>query len=184
MSKVQLKPNTNLMPVPVVLVTVQGADEKPNIITLAWVGIVSSAPPQLSISIRQSRFSFALVKSSKEFVVNIPNEDLLYKTDGCGSLSGRDDDKFKEFSLTPVAAKKVKAPLIQECPVNLECKVVNMLDLGSHTMFIAEIAAVHADDDVVKDGKIDTAKVRPIGYSPHEYWSLKEKIGTYGFSQK
>ncbi len=184
MSKVELKPNTVLMPVPVALVTCVGADERPNIITLAWVGTVASVPPQLSISIRASRFSHALIKESSEFVLNIPGENLLKETDGCGCLSGRDVYKFDEFNLTPEKATKVKAPLIKECPIAMECKVTQVLNLGSHDMFVAEIIALHAEEEVLSGGKIDASKVHPIAYCAHDYWSLKEKIGTYGFSAK
>jgi len=184
MAKVELKPNTVLMPVPVTLVTCNDKDGNPNIITLAWVGTVSSVPPQVSISIRPSRFSYGLIKKTGEFALNIPNEDLLLQADGCGSTSGKDVNKFEQFNLTPKAATQIKAPLIEECPVNMECKVIKSLDLGSHEMFIAEIIALHVDESVLTDGRIDAAKVKPIAYCPHDYFNLKEQIGTYGFSQK
>ena len=184
MSKKEIKPNTLLMPVPVTLATVNDENDRPNIITLAWVGTVASMPPQVSISIRKSRYSYKPVLESKEFGLNIPGEDLLVQTDGCGSVSGRDVNKFEEFELTPVKASIIKAPLIKECPINMECKVNQVLELGSHDMFVAEIVALHADEEVLTEGRIDAAKVKPMAYCPHDYWSLREKIGTYGFSQK
>ncbi len=184
MEKKELKPNTALMPVPVTLVSAIDEEGRPNIITLAWVRIVASVPPQISISIRESRFSHGLIMKSKEFVLNIPGIDLLRKTDICGSVSGRDVQKFEEYNFTALKATKVKAPLIKECPINMECKVSETLELGSHTMFVAEILALHADEEILTDGKIDPAKAKPIAYAPHDYWSIKEKIGTYGFSQK
>lgn len=184
MAKTELKPNTVLMPVPVVLVTVAGKNDRANIITLAWVGTVSSVPPMISISIRPSRFSHDLIKKSGDFVANIPSEDLILQTDGCGSISGRDVYKFDHFNLTPEKATQVKAPLIKECSVSMECRVKHMLELGSHDMFVAEIIALHADENVLSGGKIDASKVKPLAYAPHDYWSLKDKIGTYGFSQK
>lgn len=184
MAKVALKPNTALMPVPVTLVSCLDSNDRPNIITIAWIGTVSSVPPMLSISIRPSRFSHPIIMDSKEFVVNIPSQDLIIKTDACGSVSGKDVYKFDEFKLTPLQASQVKAPLIKECPINMECKVSHTLNPGSHDMFVAEIVALHADEEALTNGKIDVSKVKPMAYVPHDYWSLKEKIGTYGFSQK
>ncbi len=184
MAKKEIKANTLLMPVPVTLVTALDENGRPNIITLAWVGTVASVPPQISISIRKSRYSHKPVKDNREFVLNIPGENLLVETDACGSVSGRDVHKFEEFNLTPTEASVVKAPLIEECPINMECKISDILELGSHDMFVAEIVAMHANEEVLSDGRVNASKMRPIAYCPHDYWSLKEKIGTYGFSQK
>ncbi len=183
MAKQELKPTTALFPVPTVLVTTCGKDEN-NIITLAWVGTVCSEPPKIGISIRPSRYSYGLLKKCKEFVVNTPSEDLLIKTDRAGILSGRDIDKFTQIGLTPLKSKKVKPPLIKECPINMECKLEQVIPLGAHDLFIGEIVALHADDNVITGKKIDVSRVRPIAYAAHEYWNLKEKIGTYGFSAK
>ncbi|RJQ31925.1 MAG: flavin reductase family protein [Actinobacteria bacterium] len=184
MAKVSINPTTLLMPVPVVMVTAADKDNKPNIITLAWVGTVCSDPPMVSISIRPSRFSNNLIKQSQEFVVNIPDESLLRQTDKCGVISGKDFDKFDEVGLTALDADKVSAPLIKECPINIECKVKRVIELGAHDMFIGEILAVHADKEVVSGSSVDISKAMPVAYCPHEYWSLKEKIGKYGFSAK
>lgn len=183
MSKTELKPTTALMPVPTVLVTTCNKEED-NIITLAWVGTVCSDPPQVSISIRPSRHSHGLIEECKEFVVNIPSEDLLMKTDRAGILSGRDINKFTQIGLSPLKSTKVKPPIIEECPLNLECKLVEKKSLGSHDLYIGEIVAMHASDNILTDNKIDVSRMRPIAFCNHEYWNLKEKIGTYGFSAK
>lgn len=181
MPKTEMKPKTILMPVPVVLVTTCNK-EQDNIITLAWVGTVCSEPPQVGISIRPSRYSHGLLEDCEEFVVNIPSEDLLAKTDRAGILSGRDVNKFTQIGLSPLKASKVKPPLIEECPINLECKLLQKLPLGSHDFYIGEIVATHANDNVLSDNKLNVSRIRPVAYCNHEYWSLKEKIGSYGFS--
>ena len=184
MARKQLKPSTALYPVPVVLVSCADVEHRPNMITLAWVGTVCSEPPMLSISIRPHRHSYGLVKKSGEFVVNIPSLALLEKTDKAGLISGRDVDKFATLGLTPVKAQRVAAPLIAECPVNIECAVRHTLRLGAHEMFIGEILAVHADESVLDaNGEIDFTKAAPFCFNLGEYWSLKEKVGGYGFSQ-
>ena len=183
--KRRLKPGTVLSPTPAVLVTVQGSDGKSNIITLAWVGIVCSDPPMMSISIRPSRHSHQLVEESGAFVINIPTEKLVRETDYCGVVSGRKEDKFEGAGLTPVPAEKVNAPLILECPVNIECEVRRTLRLGAHDMYIGEVVAVHADEAVMRDGKLDIAAIRPFVYCPGDaqYWNLGTVIGSYGFTK-
>jgi flavin reductase (DIM6/NTAB) family NADH-FMN oxidoreductase RutF len=186
MSKVNLKPTTAMFPLPVMLITCVDASGKPNIITLAWVGIVNSDPPMVSISIRPGRYSHGLVKGSHEFVVNIPSEKMIGKVDLCGVVSGRDVDKFSETGLTPIKAQEVSPPLIEECPVNLECKVKRIIPLGSHDLFLGEIVAIHIDDTVLKEkGRVDIGKALPITYCPgsHEYWSLGKMLGWYGFTK-
>ncbi|MBI4743279.1 MAG: flavin reductase family protein [Actinobacteria bacterium] len=185
MAKKLKDPTTALFPCPVVLVTSVDANLKPNIITLAWVGTICSEPPMIGISIRPSRYSHKLISESKEFVVNIPSEDLVFAVDYCGVVSGKDIDKFKQAKLTSVSALQVKPPLIEECPVNIECKVKNIISLGTHDLFIGEVVKVHIDEDVLDEkGKVDIAKAKPFAYTVHEYWSLKEKIGFYGYSKK
>lgn len=184
MAKKQIKPDAALFPLPVVLVTCTDPSGKPNIITLAWVGMVCSEPPTLSISIRPHRHSYKLIKEQREFTVNIPTVDIMKEADICGMVSGRDSDKFKATGLTPEPAKFVKAPLIKECPVALECRVKHSMSLGTHEMFIAEIVAAHVDESVMTaSGKVDYAKARPFSYNWGEYWSLKEKVGFYGCSK-
>lgn len=183
MSKQEWKPGNMLYPVPAVMVSCQRKGEKPNIITVAWAGTICSDPVMLSISVRKERYSHDIIRETKEFVVNLTTKDTCFATDYCGVKSGRDVDKFKEMKLTPVAASKVAAPLIDECPVNIECKVVEVKELGSHDMFIAEVVAVHADEAYMDEkGKFDLAKAEPIAYSHGEYYTLGEKVGKFGYS--
>ncbi len=183
MSKQEWKPGNMLYPVPAVMVSCQRKGEKPNIITVAWAGTICSDPVMLSISVRKERYSHSIIKETKEFVVNLTTKDTCFATDYCGVKSGRDVDKFKEMKLTPVAALKVSAPLIDECPVNIECRVVDIKELGSHDMFIAEVVAVHADEAYMDEwGKFDLAKAEPIAYSHGEYYTLGEKVGKFGYS--
>lgn len=183
MAKRILKPSTALYPVPVVLVSCVDVGRRANVITLAWVGTVCSQPPMLSISIRPQRHSYSLVKRSGEFVVNIPPLSLLQKTDQAGIISGREMDKFVALGLTPLKAQHVAAPLIAECPLNIECVVRHSILLGTHEMFVGEVLAVHADEAILdENNKIDFEKASPFCFNLGEYWSLKEKVGTYGFS--
>ena len=186
MTKTEIEPSTLLYPAPVALVSCGDIDDKPNIITIAWTGIICSDPPMVSISIRPHRHSAEIIKERKEFVLNIPTEDMLEKADRCGVISGRDHDKFKEIGLTPVRAGKVKAPLIAECPVNLECKVTDVKALGAHDIYLAEIVASHADEDVLEKGAIQVSKAKPIVFCPvnSEYWTLGSKVGDYAFTAK
>lgn len=186
MAKSLLPPYEALYPVPVVLVSCSGTDtQKNNIITIAWCGIVCSKPPQISISIRPSRFSHKIISVSREFVVNIPTKSILKAADLCGMQSGAKTDKFREAGLTPMAASKVSSPLIKECPVNIECVLKHTLPLGAHDMFIGEVVAVHIDEELLgPDGKIDYAKASPFVFNQGEYWDLDKKIGFYGCSSK
>lgn len=180
-----LSPSTMLLPVPAVLVTVASGDGKDNIITLAWVGTVNSEPPMLSISIRPSRYSHDLLEEAGEFVVNLPGAGIVRELDLCGMVSGRDEDKFFLCEFGKLPASKVKAPLIDRCPVNIECVVRNNLNLGSHNMYIGEILAVHVDEAVLDErGRIDFAKMRPVAFAAGEYRELGPKISTMGFSIK
>lgn len=180
------KTATYLFPTPAVMVSCAGSQGAPNIITIAWVGVVCSEPPIVSVSIRPGRHSCNLIKETGNFVVNIPSESQLAELDCCGVASGRDLNKFSELGLTPMAASIVSAPLIKECPVNLECKVLDVRNLGTHDLFLGEIVAVHMDEEVTNEkGDIDIARLKPIAYCPQaaQYWSLKEPIGTYGFTK-
>ena len=141
-NKITWKPGTMLAPVPVVMVTCQGENTKPNIITIGWAGTICSEPPMVSISVRPSRYSYKLIKESKEFVINIPSKKLAKETDLCGVISGSKYDKFHETGLTTGKSNSIKTPIIQECPINLECKVKEEIELGSHNMFLAEITSV------------------------------------------
>jgi flavin reductase (DIM6/NTAB) family NADH-FMN oxidoreductase RutF len=167
MDKIDLKPQTMLMPLPAAMVSCQAEGYKPNIITISWIGIVNSDPPMLSISVTPKRHSYGILKKAGEFVVNLTSEENLEAVDFCGSRSGRDYDKFREMNLTMIPGKIVSAPLIKECPINLECRVKQSQRLGSHEMFIAEIVAVHADRDIVTSaGKPDLEKFKLLSYCP------------------
>ncbi len=184
--KKQVKPATYLFPTPAVMVSCAAGQGTPNIITIAWAGVVCSEPPILSVSIRPGRYSHALVAGSGEFVVNIPPERLLRELDYCGTASGKDVNKFSELGLTAIAAAEVSAPLIKECPVNLECRVLEVKKLGTHDMFLGEIVAVHMDEEILDEkGQVDISRLRPVAYCPQaqQYWSLKEAIGIYGFTR-
>jgi len=183
MSKKLLEPQTILFPLPAVMVSCQRKDGKPNIITLAWVGVVCSEPPMVGIAIRKGRYSHGIIKDSMEFVINVPTQKLLKATDFCGTKSGKNIDKFAESKLNPIKAEKVKAPLIKECPVNLECVVKQILELGSHDLFISEIVATHIDSEIIdSSGKLDVGKMGLFCYCPkaHEYRAVSEALGKYG----
>lgn len=183
-AKIIRKPSTYLYPVPVVLVTC--GIEKPNIITLAWVGTVCSDPPMVGIAVRPDRHSHHLIEETGEFVVNIPGEELLEATDRCGHASGRETDKFAATGLTPEPASEVRTPLIAECHVNMECKVRQKLELGAHDLFLGEVVAVHVDEEVLDEGgrRIDYGSARPFVLTFAEYRGLGEPLGTYGCSVK
>jgi flavin reductase (DIM6/NTAB) family NADH-FMN oxidoreductase RutF len=183
MSKKLLEPQTILFPLPAVMVSCQRKDEKPNIITLAWVGVVCSEPPMVGISIRKGRYSHSIIKDSKDFVINVPIQKLLQATDFCGTKSGKNVDKFAETKLNPVKSVKVSAPLINECPVNLECVVKQILELGSHDLFLGEIMATHIDSEFLdSSGKLDVGKMELFCYCPkaHDYRVVGEALGKYG----
>ena len=186
MGRKSLSPTTLLFPTPVVLVTCVDEAGRSNSITLAWVGVVNSDPPMIGISIRPERYSHACVKESREFVVNLPSEEMVRKVDSCGVLSGRETDKFASMGWKQVSAQKVKAPLIDECSVQMECKVREVISLGSHDLFLGEIVALHVKEEVQKEkGRIDITKALPLVFCPgaNEYWSLGKCIGHYGFTK-
>jgi flavin reductase (DIM6/NTAB) family NADH-FMN oxidoreductase RutF len=186
-SKRELKPSAVVYPTPVALVTCVDEKGKPNIITLAAVGILCGNPPQVGISIRPSRYSNRLIRKSREFVVNLPTVAIVEETDYCGVVSGRSKDKFAETKLTPIEAKKVRPPLIKQCPVNLECRVKDILSLGSHDLFIGEVVSMHADEEVLDaSSNIDFKKLCAITWNPisEEYYSLGESLGIEAFSKR
>lgn len=174
-----------LYPVPAVMVSCGREGEKPNIITLAWVGNVCSDPVMLTISVRKNRYSYDIIKETGEFVVNLTNRELARACDWCGVKSGRDFDKYKEMGLTPSKSETVKAPGIAESPVSIECKVKDIVELGTHDMFVAEVTAVTVDDKYMDEsGKFDLDAADLIAYSHGEYFTLGEKLGKFGFSVK
>lgn len=184
MDKISFKPGTMLNPVPVVMVSCGTEAADYNIITIAWTGIINSEPPMTYVSVRKSRHSHKLIQESGEFVINLCNEQLAFATDYCGVKSGRDIDKFKAQKLTPVAAETVNCPMIGEAPVNLECKVTQVVSLPTHDMFMAEIVRVHADKSIIDEkGKILLEEARLICYNHGEYFGIKRQpIGKFGYS--
>lgn len=183
MSRQFWKPGNMLYPLPAVMVSCQREGEKPNIITLAWVGTVNSEPPMVSISIRPERYSYDIIKETGEFVINLTTEQLVKATDYCGVRSGRDVDKYEQTGLTPCESGTIKAPGIAESPVCLECRVKQDIALGSHTMFIAEVLAVSVDESYMDEkGKFSLNNTGLIAYSHGEYLSLGEKKGSFGYS--
>lgn len=186
MAKVIWQGSTQLAPVPAVLVgTGNGNDFKYNLITIAWAGIVSSNPPMLSVSIRPERYSRGLLESTGEFTVNIPTVEMAEAVDYCGMVSGRDVDKFKKCNFTAKRGSKVAAPIVEECPLSLECKLHHSLKLGSHIMYIGEIVAVQATSSFIDtNGKFDLAGANVLGYAHGNYYALGEEVGKFGFSVK
>ena len=183
MEKELWKPGNMLYPLPVVMVSMADKNGKLKIITIAWAGTVCTNPPMVSISVRPDRYSFSILRETGEFVINLTTRDLVFATDYCGVKSGRDVDKFRELGLTPVTASVVKAPLIGESPVNLECRVSQTLSLGSHELFLAEVAAVHADRRYMDEqNKFHLERAEPIVYSHGDYLLCGDRIGTFGFS--
>jgi flavin reductase (DIM6/NTAB) family NADH-FMN oxidoreductase RutF len=185
MEKEFWKAGNMLYPLPAVMVSSQRQGEKPNIITIAWTGTICTNPAMVYISVRPGRLSYDIIKETKEFVINLSTKKLVKAVDYCGVKSGRDVDKFKEMKLTPVSAEAVNAPLILESPVNIECRVKQIVELGSHDMFIAEVLGVHADPSYINQkGKFELSKSEPIVYSHGEYYGLGELMGSFGYSIK
>lgn len=182
--KSNVKVQTALATVPIAMVSC-GDELKSNITTIAWTGIINSEPPLVYVSIRPSRHSYSIIKNLGEFVINIPDEKLVLAADFCGTKSGKEVDKFKEARLTKEKAQIVKAPLIKECPINIECKLKEIKKLGSHDMFIGEIVAVNADDEYVRDnGNIDYGKANLLTYMGQEYFVANKKIADRGICLK
>lgn len=172
-----------LYPLPAVMVSCRRGNEKPNIITVAWTGTVCSDPAMVYISVRPERYSYDIIRESGEFVINLTTESLAEVTDWCGVRSGRDVDKFAQMHLTPVPSKYVSVPSIAESPVNIECRVKQVIPLGSHDMFLAEVLGVTADADYMdENGHFDLAASAPLIYSHGAYFGQGKKIGKFGFS--
>lgn len=182
MGKRSFKGGAMLNPVPAVMVSC--GSRKPNIITIAWTGIVNSNPPMTYISVRKERYSHNIIENTGEFVINLCSEELTFATDFCGVRSGRDTDKFKEMKLTPERAEIVRCPMIKESPVNIECRVREIIELGSHDMFIADILKVHVDEQYIdRSGRIRLDQASLVAYNHGEYFGLKRQpIGKFGFS--
>ncbi len=182
MSKIKWKAGTFEYPIPAVMVSL-GDMEKSNIITVAWTGIINTNPAMVYISVRPTRYSYNILKEEKEFVINLTTEKLAFATDWCGVKSGRDVDKFKEMHLTKEKANMVKCPLIKESPVSIECKIKQITELGSHTMFLAEVLCIDADEKYIDEkGAFDISKCNLIAYANGGYYALGKKLGKFGYS--
>ncbi len=177
------KAGNMLYPLPAVMVSCKKPGEKANIITVAWTGTVCTNPAMLYISVRPERHSYAILRETGEFVVNLTTEKLVRETDICGVRSGRDIDKFEELHLTEEASQHITAPCIKECPVNIECRVTQVLEPGSHHIFLAEVLAVHVDETYLdKNGKFHLNDAGLLVYSHGEYHAVGELLGTFGYS--
>ena len=185
MAKQTWKAGNMLYPIPAVMVSVTDGAGQDDIITVAWTGTICTNPPMVYISVRQSRFSHHMLMETGEFVINLTTEKLTRATDYCGVRSGRDVDKFKETGLTREKAEFVKAPMIRESPVSIECRVTEVKKLGSHDMFLAEVLAVHADEEYMdENNRFGLNRARPLVYSHGEYLGTGKKLGTFGYSVK
>lgn len=184
MSKIKLNPGAVLAPVPAVMVSCGRPGEKPNIITIAWTGIINSDPPMTYISVRKERYSHEIISETGEFVINLTTEELAFATDWCGVKSGRDFDKFSERKLTAVDSQVVACPSIGESPVNIECRVSEVKELGSHDMFIAEIVSISADESIMDEaGALHFEKAGLLAYCHGHYYPLKkQETGRFGYS--
>ena len=177
------KPGTIIYPLPAVMVSCGENPEEYNIITIAWTGTINSDPPMCYISVRPGRHSYDIIKRTGEYVINLTTEKLAKATDWCGCRSGKKYDKWKEMNLTPAEAKYVKAPIIAESPVNIECSVKDIVELGSHHMFISEVVGVSVDETYLNENDaFSFSKANPLVYSHGHYFGMGDKIGKFGWS--
>ncbi|MBR1517691.1 MAG: flavin reductase family protein [Bacteroidales bacterium] len=186
MAKIAFKPGTMIYPLPAVMVTSGDTPESYNIATVAWTGTICTEPPMCYISLRKQRHTHDIIMRTREYVINLTTEALARATDWCGVRSGRDYDKFREMQLTPQPAQVVKAPLIAESPLNIECRVIEVKELGSHDMFISEVVAINAEESLIDKGTgaFQFNHAAPLAYSHGKYYGLGEKLGGFGFSVK
>lgn len=184
MEKIEWKPGTMIYPLPAVMVSCGSNPEEYNIITIAWTGTVCTDPPMCYISVRPERHSYEIIKRNKEFVINLTTAKLARATDWCGVRSGRDYDKFKETGLHPSKSKKIEAPSIQESPVNIECRVKDIIEVGIHHMFLSEVVSVSADSRYYnnKTNAFELNRAGLISYQHGKYYGTGERIGKFGFS--
>ncbi len=182
--KLNWKPGNVLAPIPAVLVSCGGtAAWTPNLITIAWTGSICSDPPMLSISVRPERYSYDIIQTLGEFVVNVPSLRQAKATDWCGMVSGRDVDKFSAAGLTPAPALKVGCPIVLECPLNIECRVRETLELGSHTLFAAEVVAVQVTASLINTkGRLCLERAVLLAFAHGQYHTLGRVIGRFGYS--
>lgn len=182
MAKISWKAGTMVYPVPPALISC-GTVEKPNVMTAAWTGIINSEPPMTYVSIRPSRLSHDIISKTKNFVINLPTLNMVSAVDFCGVKSGRDTNKFKETGLTPIASSHIDAPQIEECPISVECRVLEIKPYGSHDMFLAEIVSVDVDDKYIDaSGKFWLEKTGLIAFAHGHYYTLGRNLGSFGFS--
>ena len=184
MGKITWKPGTFVYPIPAVMVSC-GTMEKSNIITVAWTGIINTNPAMVYISVRPTRYSYNLIKDQREFVINLTTKNLVKATDWCGVKTGAKVDKFKEMKLHKEKANFLKCPMIKESPVSVECKVKEIKELGSHTMFMAEVVAINVDEKYIDNkGAFDITKCDLMAYANGNYLAMGKKLGKFGFSVK
>jgi flavin reductase (DIM6/NTAB) family NADH-FMN oxidoreductase RutF len=184
MAKVDWKPGNMLYPLPAVMVSLGATPEEFNIITIAWTGTICSDPPMCYISVRPNRHSYEILKRNREFVINLTTADLAFATDWCGVRSGQQHNKFEAMKLTPGKASVVNAPTIEESPVNIECRVTEIIPLGTHNLFLAEVVNVKAEESYLnsKTGAFSLEKANLMAYSHGKYYELGKKIGKFGYS--
>lgn len=185
MSRQTWKAGNMLYPLPAVLVSVADRAGRSNLFTVAWTGTICSDPPMVSISVRPERYSYHMIDETGEYVINLTTESLAYATDYCGVKSGRDIDKWKETGLTQIRGGHVQAPMVAESPVNIECRVTQKLKLGTHHMFLAEVLAVHVDEQYMDEtGRFLLNDAKPLVYSHGRYLGVGKEIGSFGYSVK
>lgn len=184
MAKVNFKPGTMIYPLPALMVSCGETPQEYNIITVSWVGTICSNPPMCYISVQKARHSHAIISRTKSFVLNLTTKDLARVTDWSGVKSGKDCNKFEETGLTPIPAQKIKAPMIEESPLCIECEVVEIKELGSHDMFIANVVNVSADEMYInpETDSFELEKANLLAYSHGKYYALGEKLGFFGYS--
>lgn len=178
------KPGTMIYPLPAVLVSCGSVPEEYNIFTVAWTGTICTNPPMCYISVRPERYSYAIIKKNMEFVINLTTKDMAFATDWCGVRSGRDYNKFEKMKLTPGKSAVIQSPIIEESPISIECRVKEIVPLGSHDMFIAEVVNVQADDRFLnpETGKLELDKANLLVYAHGEYFDVGQFIGHFGWS--
>lgn len=183
MAKQKWKAGNMVYPLPAVLVSCADKDKNINLMTAAWTGTICSDPPMVYVSIRKERYSHHMIKETGEYVINLTTEALAWATDFCGVRSGRDMDKFKEMNLTPEHGELEYAPMVKESPVSIECRVTNVVELGSHDMFMAKVVAVHVDEKYIDDkGTFHLEQANPLVYSHGQYYGVGKHMGGFGYA--
>jgi len=184
MGKQNWKPGNMIYPLPAALISCGSSPDEYNLMTVSWLGTICSDPPMCYISVRPGRASYDIIKRNGEFVINLTTVELAEVTDWCGVKSGREMDKFKESGLTPIPATVVNCPIVEEAPVSIECRVKEIISLGSHDMFIADVVNIVADDKYIdsESGAFDLAASGLLAYSHGNYYAMGEKVGKFGWS--